>query len=176
MRFEGYIAARTEKIMKASWGYAKKMVVPAYYISIGIFLFICSVALPFQYAEIKRIAYTNNLFSEYKQANQLIYVDENNPAARQIRKSGHEFGKLEYRRLSGTLALLSCLAVLGLTLFISFARATDVIWIGGYFSLLFSYGSMTTEFYVGILLLAAITFFIKKRIERNRKSVANAQQ
>lgn len=150
----------------------KKILIPVYYISIGIFLFMCSVIIPLQQAEGDGIVYMNNLFIEYKKANGLTYIDENSQVVKQILNSGHEFTKVQYKNFSGRFGLLSCVIVLGLTLLLSFARSSDVVWIGGYFSLLFGYGSMTNEFYFGIVVLALITYFLKRRIEKNRKSAA----
>jgi hypothetical protein len=158
--------------MKAKGVYVKKILLLIYYISIGIFLFVCSLVIPFQQAEEAGIAYTNNHFIEYKKANGLAYVDEDTSVAKQIRGSGNELEKYEFKRLSGRFGLLSCVIVLGLTLLLPFARSSDVIWIGGYFSVLFGYGAMTNEFYFGIVLLALISYFVKRHIEKNRKSAA----
>jgi len=141
----------------------RKIMVVAYYFSVAVFLFACSVYIPYQYAEESRVSYTNKMLSEFKQANMLTYVDENSVAVKQIRDSGYGLEKTEYKKLSGELGLLACTIVLSLTLFLPFSRSSDVIWTGGFFSLLYAYGSMSTEFYFAIVILALAAYSLKRK-------------
>jgi hypothetical protein len=141
----------------------RKILVAAYYFSVAVFLFACTVYIPYQCAEESRVSYTNKMISEFKQANMLTYLDEYSVAEKQIRDSGFRLQKTEYKKLSGELGLLACTMVLILTLFLPFSRLSDVIWIGGWFSVLYSYESMSTAFYLAIMILALATYYFKKK-------------
>lgn len=140
-----------------------RVAVALYYVAVCFSILAMTLIIPFQQAEDESIAYTNMLFSEYKKANNLVYVDEDNEAVKQIRRSGHIFGKIKYKKLSGKFGLIICTVALLLTWLLPFTRLHDVIWIGGGFTALYALGSLNTEVVAGIWLLVFIAYQLKKR-------------
>lgn len=134
-----------------------------YYLAVCVSIFVFTLIIPFQQAEDESVAYMNMLLSEYKKANNSVYVDEKSEAVKQILSSGHAFDKTRYKELSGKYGLIICTVALLLTWFLPFTRLSDVIWIGGGFSALYALGSLTTEAVVSIWLLALVTYLLKKR-------------
>lgn len=133
-----------------------------FYLGIAALAFISSMVIPFQQSEDARIEYTNKLFAEYKQANNLKYVDETSEAVKSIRNDGHAFGKEKYKELSGKFGLFACVVALSLTLLMPFTHSSDFIFIGAGFSAFYGLGSLTTESYFAILLLTLVAYLVKK--------------
>jgi hypothetical protein len=133
-----------------------------YYLALAVLAFTCSTIIPFQQSEDARIEYTNKLFIEYKQANNLQYLDETSEVAKSIRNDGHVFGKAKYKELSGKYGLFACAATLFLTLLMPFTRSSDFVLIGAGFSALYGLGALTTESFIAILLLTLVAYLIEK--------------
>jgi len=148
--------------MKMNNSNQKKILIVAYNVAVGVFILVFSTIIPFQQAEEARIVYTNMLFVEYKQANNLQYVDEASEVAKKIRMEGHNFGKEKYKELSGKYGLLACVLVLLLTLLLTFTKLNDLMWIGGEFAILYGLGSLNTESFIFILLLTFLSYSVKK--------------
>jgi hypothetical protein len=141
----------------------KEIAVVLYYLAVCVSILAFTLIVPFQQAEGEGIAYTNMLFLEYKKANNLVYVDENNESVKQILRSGHVFERTKYKELSGKFGLIICAVALLLTWLLPFTRLHDVIWIGGGFTTLYALGSLNTEVVAGIWLLVFVTYLLKKR-------------
>ncbi|MDD2720109.1 MAG: hypothetical protein PHH47_02225 [Gallionella sp.] len=139
-----------------------KIFIYLYYLVIAALAFICSTVIPFQQSEDARIEYTNKLFVEYKQANNLQYVDETSEVAKSIRNDGHVFGKAKYKELSGKYGLFACAVALFLTLLMPFSRSSDLVLIGASFAALYGLGALTTESFIAILLLTLVAYSIQK--------------
>jgi hypothetical protein len=148
----------------------KKIPIVSYYFFIGVLLSASTIFVPFLQAEAVSDIYVNARLSELKIAKNTSYLDEKSDEVNQILHAGTALTKSEYKNRSGKYGLLSCAVALGLTLLLTFTRSSDVIWIGAFFTILYVYGSMSTEFYIATALLSLIAYYIKKRITPRSKN------
>lgn len=140
-----------------------KIIIALYYLLIGALVVTFSTIIPFQIAEKESVGYMNSRLSELKRERDVNHLDANSEAVINIINAGAKLDKEKFEELSGGFGLLAAIAVNLLTLFLSFTRLSDFVWIGVGFSVLYGLGSLNSESFIGILLLTFVAYLVKRK-------------
>ena len=134
-----------------------------YYVLISIFLLVLAVYIPFQQAEKASVVYMNSRLAELKEIKKPSNLNMSGLEVNKILDAGVLVEKDEYKYYSARLGLIACIVVLGFILVFPYSRLSDVFWVGGFFSTLYALGSMTTEYYFLVVILALGTYYLKRK-------------
>lgn len=141
----------------------KKFLIVGYYFVISVLLILFALVIPSYLADEEYMKYTNAQLSEIKVEGVGVKSMLGNENVKRALDAGWELKKSKFKALSGQLGLLSAIVVLGFTIIFTFTRITDTYWIAGYFSVLFSFGSMNVDYFIVILACSFATFLLKRR-------------